>query len=98
MRPTPARNRALFLKERAFEMVSRQGTVQRIGNAGIGREFKGAGFSVWYADPETAECDEFHHLDVHTEAGKVLSVRWLVGGSPEVITFRRGAWESYFLA
>jgi hypothetical protein len=98
MRSTLARDRALFLKERAFEIVSRQGTVERIHNAGIGREFRGAGYRIWYADPKTSECDEFHHLDIRTTAGKVLSIRWLIDEPAEVITFKRGPWESYFLA
>jgi len=33
MRRTPAKDRALFLRERALELVTRQGTIERFGNA-----------------------------------------------------------------
>ena len=54
---------------------------------------------VWYADPETAECDEYHHLEVHADGiGKVLSVVWKDGELMEVVTFKRGPWEDYFVS
>jgi hypothetical protein len=56
------------------------------------------GFTVWYSDPETSETDEYHHLDVHAERAKVLSVAWKDGEPPEIVTFKRGNWESYFVA
>jgi len=57
---TPTKDRALFLKEQALELVNRLGEL----------------------DPETSECDEFHHLDVWADQGKVLSVVWF----PQSIT------------
>jgi hypothetical protein len=79
MRSTPAKDRALFLKDRALDLVNRQGSIERIPGHGIGRAYQGSGFSIWYADPKTSECDEYHHLDVHDSEGKVLSVVWLSG-------------------
>ena len=68
---------AIFLKDRALEMVHRHGTVLRIGNAGIGTECARTGFSVFYCDPETAECDKYYHLNIRTDRAKVFTVRWL---------------------
>src|SRR5215471_10805273 len=97
MRPTPAKDRALFLKDRAFELVSRQGTLDQIPGHGVGRTYDGPAFKIWYADPESSECDEYHHLDIWADR-KVLSVVWLTGQPPEVVSFKRGSWEHYFLA
>jgi hypothetical protein len=96
---TPAKDRALFLKERALDLVQRQGSVERIANHGVARAYHGAAFRIWYADPETSECDEFHHLDVWDNERKVLSVVWLpLMEHPEVVSFKRGHWEAYFLS
>jgi hypothetical protein len=38
---SPTYRRALFLVERAFDIVSRQGVIQRIQNAGVGRSYAG---------------------------------------------------------
>lgn len=92
-------NRAVFLKERALEMVRRYGIIVHISNRGVARECRSSAFTVFYADPETAECDEYYHLDVHADGrGKVFSVVWLGNGMPEVVTFRRGSWEEYFVS
>jgi hypothetical protein len=66
MRSTPAKDRALFLKDLAFDLVTRQGRIEQIPGHGIGRAYQGSGFNIWYTDPETSECDEYHHLDVTT--------------------------------
>jgi hypothetical protein len=70
----------------------------RIGNAGIGTECARTGFGVFYCDPETAECDEYYHLDIRTDRAKVFTIRWLAGGPLEVMTFKRGPWEEYFVS
>jgi hypothetical protein len=98
MRPTPANDRALFLKEQALEVVNRLGELEPIPSHGIGRRYKCPAFRIWYADPATSECDRFHHLDVWADLGKVLSVVWLPDQSPEVVSFKRGPWETYFVA
>jgi len=41
---------------------------------------------------------QVHHLDVWTNEDKVLSVVWLPNQLPEVVNFKRGSWEQYFLA
>ena len=97
-RQTPARNRALSLQEIALEVVNRLGELERIPSHGIGRAYSCSAFRIWYADPDTSECDEFHHLDVWADQGKVLSVAWLPNAAPKVVTFKRGSWERYFLA
>lgn len=92
-------SRAMFLKERALEIVERHGVIERIGNAGVCRVRRGQGFSISYYDPESADCDEFYHLDVHANgSGKVFSVRWRGEDAPEVVTFKRGPWETFFLS
>lgn len=96
--PIAAKHRALFLKEQALEVVNRLGELERIPSHGIGRAYNCLAFQIWYADPATSECDEFHHLDVRVERRKVLSVVWLPNQSPEVVSFKRGSWEGYFLA
>lgn len=93
-----AKDRALFLKERAFEMVSRQGTVERNYNAGVGRSYASSGFTIWYSDPETADTDECHHFYIRSGGRKVFSAVWGAGESAQIVTFRRGPWEEYFLA
>ena len=98
MRPTPAKDRALFLKEQALEVVNRLGELEPIPSYGIGRAYSCPAFRIWYADPATSDCDEFHHLDVWNNEHKVLSVVWLPDQSPEVVSFKRGNWERYFLA
>jgi hypothetical protein len=91
--------RAMFLRERALEMIHRHGIVVVVRDRGFGRQARYDGFSVWYTDPETAECDEYHHLDVHAEnCGKVSNVRWKDNQAPEVVTFKRGSWEEYSLS
>ena len=92
---TPTFKRAILLKDLAFEICQRQGELARIGNAGVARSYEGRGFNVWYADPETSETDEYHHLDVRTGGTKVLSVAWKDGEAHQVVTFKRGAWEQY---
>jgi hypothetical protein len=98
MRPTPAKDRALFLKEQALAVVNRLGELERIHGHGIGRAYHCPAFRIWYADPATSECDQFYHLDVWNTEHKVLSVVWLPDQSPEVVNFKRGPWEHYFLA
>ena len=71
MRRTPAKDRALFLRERALELVTRQGTIERFGNARINRAVRTADFSICYADPETSDADQFHHLDIRSGGRKV---------------------------
>jgi hypothetical protein len=93
-----AKDRALWLKDRAFELVTRQGAIERIPNHGIARAYLGSGLRVWYTDPETSECDEYHHLDVWDSERKVLSVVWLSGAPPQVVSFKRGNWETLFFA
>jgi hypothetical protein len=66
IRATFPRDRALFLKEQALELVNRLGEL----------------------DPETSECDEFHHLDVWADQGKVLSVVWLPDQSAEIVSIQ----------
>jgi hypothetical protein len=95
---SPTYNWAVFLKGRAFEICQRMGELERIGNAGVGRSYKTTGFSIWYADPETSERDEYHHLDVHAGGQKVLSVVWLERRDPEITGFKRGAWEQYLVS
>jgi hypothetical protein len=73
---TPAKDRALFLKEQALELAN------RLGELG----------------PETSECDEFRHVDVWADQGKVLSVVWLPNQSPKIVSFKRGHWEAFFVA
>jgi hypothetical protein len=91
--------RALFLRERALEMVCRHGIIEIIGAGGFGRRVHCDGFSVWYTDPETAESDEYYHLDVYANGcGKVLNVIWKDNDEPEEINFNRGTWEDYFLS
>ena len=96
-RRTPARDRALFLKGQVLEVVNRCGELEQIPSHGIGRAYSCPAFRIWYAHPETSECDEFHHLEVWAEQGKVLSVVWLPDQSPEIVSFRRGPWEACFL-
>jgi hypothetical protein len=86
------------LKDRAFELVTRQGTMKRIPDRGILRAYQGSGLLVWYADPETSECDQYHHLDVWDSGRKVLSVVWLTSEPPKVVSFKRGSWEMLHLA
>lgn len=91
--------RALFLTERALEMVRRHGIIRIIRNCGFGRQVYSNGLSVWYTDPATAEFDEYYHLDIHADGcGKVLNVIWKDNEAPEVITFKRGTWEEYFVS
>jgi hypothetical protein len=97
MRRTPAKDRALSLRERALELVTRQGRIERFGHAGIYRAVRTADFSICYADPETSHA-QFHHLDIHSGGRKVMWARWLTGGQPEIRTFRRGPWEAYYYA
>lgn len=92
---SPTYMRAVFLRDRAFEICHRMGELERIGNAGVARSYKTTSFRIWYADPETSECDEYHHLDVHAGGAKVLSVAWREGAVPEIVSFRRGTWEQY---
>jgi hypothetical protein len=61
-----AKDRALFLKERAFEMVTLQGTLERIHNAGIGRSYAGNASTIWYSEPETSDSEEYHRLDIRS--------------------------------
>jgi hypothetical protein len=76
-----AKDRALFLKERAFEMVTRQGTLERIRNAGIGRSYAGNAFTI-----ETFDTDEYHRLDIRSGGYKVFSVAWRTGESAQIVT------------
>ncbi len=70
-----------------------------IRDRGFGRQACYDGFRVWYTDPEMAESDEYYHLDVHADGcGKVLNVRWQDKEAPEVVTFKRGTWEEYFMS
>jgi hypothetical protein len=94
----PTYARAMFLKDRALEICLRQGVLEPIYNAGVGRSYRGRGFSVWYAEPETSATDDYYHLDVRAERAKVLSVIWKDNGPPLIVTFRRGAWEQLFLS
>jgi hypothetical protein len=95
---TPTYQRAVLLKDLAFEICKRQGELEHIANGGIARSYNGNSFNVFYADPETSERDEYHHLDIRTDRTKVLSVAWKDGEADEVVTFKRGAWEQYFLS
>lgn len=91
--------RAVFVKERALEMIQRYGIIVAIRDRGFGRRVFYDGFLIWYTDPETAICDEYYHLDVYADGrGKVLNVRWKNNEAPEVVTFKRGTWEDYFLS
>jgi hypothetical protein len=91
--------RAMFLKERALELIRRHGIIEPIRNRGFGRSVSATGFSVWYTDPETSICDEYHHLDVYADGrGKVLNIRWIANQPADVVTFKRGPWEEYFLS
>lgn len=93
-----ARDRALSLQEIALEIVYHLGEIQKIPSHGIARAYTCPAFRIWYVDPDTSECDQFHHLDVWADRAKVLSVAWLPNTAPEVVTFKRGAWEPYFVA
>src|SRR5262249_47740242 len=81
-----------FLKGQALEVVNRCGELEQIPSHGIGRAYSCPAFRIWYAHPETSECDEFHHLEVWAEQGKVLSVVWLPdqAGNRELQTWSMG--------
>jgi len=95
---TPAKDRTLFLKEQAVEVVNRLGELEQIPNHGIARAYNCPALRIRYTDPETSECDEFYHLDVWDSERKVLSVAWLANEPPKIVTFKRGSWEHYFYA
>jgi hypothetical protein len=76
-----AKDRALFLKERPFEMVTRQGTLERIHNAGIGRSCAGNAFTI-----ETSDTEEYHRLDIRSGGYKVFSVAWRTRESAQIVT------------
>jgi hypothetical protein len=91
--------RAMFLKERALEMVRRSGRFIRIHNRGFALECTLGSVRIFYADPESSQCDELYHLDVHAEgSGKVFDIAWKTNALPLVITFKRGAWEGFYLS
>ena len=92
--------RAIFLKDRALEMVLRNGAMKWFGDDSLVRKHERPEFIIVYADPKIAQWDEFHHLSVYAEnRGKVFSVVWKSEG-PEnkIVTFKRGAWEEYFVS
>ena len=95
---TPAKDRTLFLKEQALEVVNRLGELEQILNHGIARAYNCPALRIWYTDPETSECDEFYHLDVWDSERKVLSVVWLANEPSEIVTFKQGSWETFFVA
>lgn len=95
---TPAKDRALLLKEQALEVVNRLGELEQIPSHGIARAYNCPAFRIWYTDPQTSECDDFYHLDVWDTERKVLSVAWLANEPSEIVTFKRGSWEDYFYA
>lgn len=92
--------RAIFLKDRALETVLRNGAMQPFGDDGLVRKHERSEFSIVYADPQNAHWDEFHHLSVYAvDSGKVFSVVWKSEGpGNKIVTFKRGAWEEYFLS
>lgn len=91
--------RALTLKECALELVRLEGIIVPIKDRGFGRRVSAKGFHVWYTDPETAISDHYYHLDVYADGrGKVLNMIWQDDQAAEVVTFRRGPWEEYFLS
>src|SRR5208283_295836 len=91
--------RAIFLMERAFELVQRTGLITEIEDRGVVLEHRAPAFSVFCSDPRKVIGGEFHHLDIRTPCPvvKVFSVRWIDREAPEIVTFKRGAWEEYFL-
>jgi hypothetical protein len=92
--------RATFLKDRALEMVIRNGTMKWFGDDSLVRKHERPEFIIVYADAKIAQWDEFHHLSVYAEdRGKVFSVVWK-SESPDnaIVTFKRGAWEEYFVS
>lgn len=89
--------RAMFLKDRALELVKRHGVIEQMPQYGFARRVQGQGFSIFFVDPEDVEVTDFFHLDVHADGmGKVLNVTWLPNCVPEVVSFKRGAWENLF--
>ncbi len=95
---TPTYQRAVLLKDLAFEICKRLGELVHIQSRGIARSYNWNCFNVFYADPKTSECDEYHHLDVRADRTKVRSVAWLENQPPEIVTFKPGTWEQYFLS
>lgn len=98
--PTKKQKKAIFLKENALEMVHRQGSTLQMPNYGTALECVRPSFRIFYVDPENVEnCDKYHHLDIYADGrGKVFSARWEPNTAPEVITFKRGPWEEFFLS
>ena len=106
---TNKQKRAIFLKERALEMVLRQGSTLQMPNYGIALECVRPSFRIFYVDPENVENvdgDKYHHPDIYAvgrgkreaKRVKVFSARWESDAAPEVITFQRGPWEELFLS
>jgi hypothetical protein len=96
---------AIFLRDRALEMVRRQGSTLQMPDYGISFECARPSFRILYYDPENLDPGtigydfHYHHLDIYAdECGKVFSARWKNDAALEVITFKRGPWEQVFLS
>jgi hypothetical protein len=107
--PTSKQKQAIFLKDRALEMVQRHGSTLQMPDYGIALECARPSFRICYVDPENVENvsgDKYHRLDIYAvgrgkqeaKRVKVFSARWESGAAPEVITFQRGPWEELFLS
>jgi hypothetical protein len=97
--PTSKQKQAIFLKDRALEMVQRHGSTLQMPDYGIALECVRPSFRIFYVDPENVEVggDKFHHLDIYADGcGKVFSARWETDAIPEIVTFKRGPWEALF--
>jgi hypothetical protein len=101
--------RASFLKDRALEMVQRQGSSLQMPDYGIALECTRPSFQILYydpanLDPATVSHSGYHYLDIYAAGRgtqearreKVFSVRWIFEADLEVITFKRGEWEQVF--
>lgn len=83
-------DQALFLKEKALEMVIGQGLLEWIPiEAGCWRRcYEGPGLKIDYAILYSNHCeearapDEFHELDIEAGGRTVLSVDWVPSETP----------------
>jgi hypothetical protein len=91
--------RAILLRDIALDMVQRNGTITQIADRGFAREQVRPSYRIFYADIETAECDDHHHLTISAVGfGKPFTCAWKPEGELDVRTFNRGPWEELFFS
>ena len=86
--------------ERNQESTERQyALVERALELGFAREQVRPSYRIFYADIETAECDDHHHLTISAVGfGKPFTCAWKPEGELDVRTFNRGPWEELFFS